>query len=120
MILILQPLLLAIIMAHFDSLDEPDSFTRVSTPRYTNSTVTPGNGDTYTTDHVKSSIVLADMHSSSNVSFTEAYVAGAGLAITAYLLTNLCALLKQTSHCMTIRMKVAVSSLIYRKVCHIS
>ncbi len=119
MINLLQPFLLGIIMAYFDSLNEPDSFARVSTPHYANSTVSPGNGDTYTTDQVKSSMELEDVHSSSNVSLTEVYVAGAGLAISAYILTIFRAILGHTVQCMTMRMRAAISSLIYRKVCHI-
>ncbi len=116
MILILQPFLLVIIMAYFDALDEPGSFTKVSTPLYANSTVTPGNGNTYTTVQV----MLVDVNSSSKVSFTEAYVAGAGLAISGYLLGILSAFLGHTSQCLAMRMRAAVSSIIYRKVCHIS
>ncbi len=100
-------------MSYFESVEDPHPSTYVYTTEFVNTTLSPAVTNSCETIPIDSfEFDLGD----NRVSSTEAYISGAMLALSAFIMSVVAVLYIHNAQCIAMRMRAAVTSIIYQKV----
>lgn len=106
-------------MSYFNSVNTVESSTEMYTTYLMNTTISCAETEiagTEDTSLVYTEACESDL-TKSGVSSTYAYIIGALLALSAYANTLIPVLYIHNSQCISMKLRAAISSIIYRKVC---